>query len=67
MSKLAKRTKVNTYLESIFQKKNKTHLMKPRNTDIYKVKRAKNKLYKDYSIPYMQKLLNRQEDKKKVR
>ena len=38
--KFAKKAKINPYIKELFQKKNKTHLMKLRNTEIYEVKKA---------------------------
>ena len=60
--KFAKKAKHNPYIKELFQRKNKTHLMKPRKIWTYKVKVANTERYKDSAIPYMQRLLNKHEE-----
>ena len=47
----------------IIQEENKSHLMELRNTETYKAKMANTEGYKDSAIPYMQRLINKHEQK----
>ena len=54
----------NIISNEIFKEREKIHIMKTRNEECFEVNHAKTERYKKSAIPYMQKLLNCEENMK---
>ena len=55
----------NKKVKSIFPKKVKLYAMKKRRQEFYKIKKSNTKRYKNSAIPYMAKLLNDDNEKRR--
>ena len=61
----AKKCLKNDKVKNMFSKKDKSHAMRKRGQELYKIKMIKTKRYKKSAIPYMARLLNIDNEKKK--
>ena len=61
----AKKCQKNYKVKNMFSKKMKSHAMKKRGQELYKVKLMKTKRYQKSAIPYMVRLLNIDNEKRK--
>ena len=61
----AKKCLKNDKLKNMFSKKGKSHAMKKRGQELYKIKMIKTKRYKKSAIPYMARLFNTDQEKRR--
>ena len=60
----AKKCLKNDKVKKMFSKKGKSHAMKKRGQEYYKIKMIKTKRYRKSAIPYMTRLLNIDHEKR---